>query len=75
MRNTLTPALRVPVQRIAVCLSEIGVNPKRSDEIVVANKNKHEKCNHDDLVLESMTVKKIPVPVMSDIHEFIGESN
>ncbi len=48
---------------------------KRSYELVVSNKNEHKKHNYYDLMLESMAVKKAPVPVMGDIHELIGKSN
>jgi hypothetical protein len=61
--------------RIAIRPSGIDFYAKRSYEFVVSNKNKHKKHNNDDLMLESMMVKKAPVPVMGNIHELIGKSN
>jgi hypothetical protein len=61
--------------RIAIPPSEVSFNSKRSYEFVVSNENKYKKYNQYGLMFNTMTVKKIPVPVMSNIHDFIGKSN
>ncbi len=64
-----------PKAQTAFMLLKIDINSQRSYEFVISNKNQYEKYNNDDLVLETVVMKKLPVPVMSNIHDLVSKPN